>query len=451
LRAVASLRERYLGILFRVRLQSDGYRPAGRKALNFVLLLWLAIFSTGCAVRPYHGVDVDTASFLERAETQQQGNLRVTAAVPDAAETEALTGLDLYEQGIQPVWLKVENTGSSIARVANRSVDKDYFSPIEVAYKNRKKFSSRGYEDMQRWFHGNGLERRIPPGESRSGLVFTNLKPGTKGFNLDIFSNKRATSFTFFLPLPGFTADYTRVDFDNLYPQNQIRQVDEASLKTVLEQQFPCCATDDTGELNGGPINLVLVGTPLAVRRSLLRGDWQETSADQKLAARSREHLYRGRQPDTVFYLKRADGNERLQVNLWAAPLRVGPDWVWVGQVFYRSHDRPLIEFVRERESLKDSKFFSRFVGESVSADIDSAQRFILQHFWYNHSLLKAGYVAGAGVCPLENPCSTFDGVGYFTDGERVVMFLSETPVALDDGRIIYHDHVAPTDGDDGA
>ena len=430
--------------------QSRHYRSAGRNSLSLGSVFWLVFFIAGCATRPYHGADVDTASFLERAQTQQQGSLRVTAAVPDAAETKALAGLDLYEQGIQPIWLKVENASPTPARVATHSIDKDYFSPIEVAYKNRKKFSRQGYEDMQRWFHNNGLERRIPPGESRSGLVFTNLKPGTKGFNLDIFSNRRATSFTFFLPLPGFTADYTRVDFDNLYPQNQIRQLDETSLKTVLEQEFPCCTTDDSGELNGGPINLVLVGTPLAVRRSLLRGEWQETSADQKLAAQSREHLYRGRQPDTVFYLKRADGNERLQVNLWLAPLRVGSDSVWVGQVFYRSHDRPLIEYVREGERLKDSKFFTRFVGENVSADIDSAQRFILQQFWYSHSVLKAGYVAGAGVCPLENPCSTFDGVGYFTDGERVVMFLSETPVALDDGRIIYFGNSEPTGGGDG-
>jgi hypothetical protein len=439
-----------LANVFRLRRQSGDHRAAGRNALSFAALFCLVFVIAGCAVRPYHGADVDTASFLERAETQQQGSLRVTAAVPDAVETEALTGLDLYEQGIQPVWLKVENTGSAIARVATRSIDKDYFSPIEVAYKNRKKFSSRGYEDMQRWFHGNRLERLIPPGESRSGLVFTNLKPGTKGFNLDIFSNRRATSFTFFLPLPGFTADYTRVDFDNLYPENQIQQLDQAGLKTVLEEELPCCATDDTGELNGGPINLVLVGTPAAVRRSLLRGEWLETSADQKMAARAREHLYRGRQPDTVFYLVRADGNERLQVNLWAAPVRVGSDWVWVGQVFYRSHDRPLVEYLREQQRLKNSEFFSRFVGENVSADIDSAQRFILQNFWYNHSLLKAGYVAGAGACPLENPCSTFDGVGYFTDGERVVMFLSETPVALDECRIIYDGHLEPTVGDDG-
>lgn len=81
---------------------------------------------------------------------------------------------------------------------------------------NRKKFSNQGYVDMERWFYTNAMERFIPPGESRSGLVYTHLVPGSKGVNLDIFFNLEAYSFTFFVPMPGFTADYRRVDFASL-------------------------------------------------------------------------------------------------------------------------------------------------------------------------------------------------------------------------------------------
>lgn len=42
---------------------------------------------------------------FQRALSEEQGPLRVTIAVPDAQETQSLTGLDLYSQGIQPVWL----------------------------------------------------------------------------------------------------------------------------------------------------------------------------------------------------------------------------------------------------------------------------------------------------------------------------------------------------------
>lgn len=62
---------------------------------------------------------------------------------------------------------------------------------------NRKKFSSSGYQDMERWFHNDVMQRHIRPGETRSGLVYTSLTPGTKGFNLDTFAETTAYTLTF--------------------------------------------------------------------------------------------------------------------------------------------------------------------------------------------------------------------------------------------------------------
>lgn len=405
-----------------------------------------AVLLAGCATSAYHGTDASSASFLQRSQTQQQGHFTVRAAVPDSAETLALTGLDLYEQGIQPVWLEVRNNGATDARLTLWSVDRNYFSPIEVAYMNRKKFSKQGYEDMQHWFYDNGLGRHIPAGESQSGLVFTHLMPGTKGFNLDIFSNRQSTSFTFFLPLPGFVADYSQVEFQTLYSAAEYQQLDEASLEAALES-MPCCATDETGQLNGGPFNLVFVGTTLAVRRSLLRGKWLETSVENDVTSRARGNRYRERPPDAIFYQNRDDGDERLQLHLWLAPWRVNNDSVWLGQIYYRYKDRPAVLSLRDIGLLKNSKIVSQLIGESISADIDSAQRFIIQNFWYNHSLLKVGFVSGAGAFSQSEPGVTFDGLAYFTDGERAVLFLSETAVALDDARIIYNDNKNITTG----
>jgi hypothetical protein len=244
------------------------------KTVRACLLAAMALVLTACAVRPYQGVDVDSATFLGRAKSSEQDNLRISAAVPDATETKALTGLDLYAMGIQPVWLKLESAGTSGARVALWSIDRDYFSPIEVAYMNRKKFSAQGYRDMERWFHDNGLPRRVPAGKTVSGLVFTNLRRGTKGFNVDVFSPTDPSSFTFFIPLPGFTADYMEVDFETIYSGQTVPKLSREALQTALENDLSCCVTDSSGTFQGGPINAVLVGTPKAVRRSLLRGNW---------------------------------------------------------------------------------------------------------------------------------------------------------------------------------
>ncbi len=417
---------------------SPPHAAGGPAGVGLWWLLLLFALLAGCGSQPWQGREIAGATFLQRTLTQENGPIRVTAAVPDDAETLVLTGLDLYEQGIQPVWLKVENRGTKPARVALWSIDRDYFSPIEVAYMNRKSFSAGGYAEMERWFHENGLERTVPPGESRSGLVFTHLKPGTKGFNLDVFSNRAAHSFTFFVPLPGFTADYMEVDFANLYDDAEIRQLDEAGLKVLLETEVPCCASGPEAGTDGGPLNVALVGTPLAVRRSLLRGGWNETQAGSEDTLQAREHRFRGQPPHAIFYLDRKDGNERMHIHLWRAPWTIDGEPGWIGQVYYKVFEESLLRDIADKQTLRDSAFLSRFVKESVAADVDSAQRYLLQIFWYNQSLRKFGVVSGVGPSTPDDPRLTFDGVGYFSDGNRFVLFLSETPVPLNGTKILY-------------
>ncbi len=213
--------------------------PHGR-----IWLLALVVFLSACATRPFEGNEVAAASFLDRVMVQERNGLVVSASVPTAEETLALTGLDLYAQGIQPVWIKVENTSDVRARIITWSIDRDYFSPIEVAYMNRKRFSKEGYAAMERWFRDNGLARQVPPGESRSGLVFTNLRPGTKGFNLTLGHAGTAVDLTFFLPLPGFVPDFMEVDFDNLYSADEMRDLSRDELGEALKSELPCCSSN---------------------------------------------------------------------------------------------------------------------------------------------------------------------------------------------------------------
>ncbi len=391
---------------FRLTVSATSVRVLG---VCCVLLL------AGCATKMFTPADVQSADFLSRSMAQEDGSVRVSAAIPDADETKALVGLDLYTQGIQPVWLKVENKGPDPVRLTIWSVDPDYFSPLEVAWMNRGGYSKQGKAAMERWFYEQGIRRRIPPGESRSGFVFTHLEKGTKGFNVDVFGALDAFNFTFFVPMPGFTPDYMAADFQDMYAPGEMIDVEFVGLRAALEN-LPRNATDASGSKSQGPFNVILIGTGEAVRRALMRARWQETEVDASETELARRQHYLGRPPDGVFLKRRADGTARKELRLWLTPIRIGEDRVWIGQSGTVVVDR--------------KKKSGRYL---VSPDIDAPFIFLTQDFWYSQSLQRLGYVNASEPAGPGAPHTTDAGYQYYTGGLRGVLWLSEDPIGLDE------------------
>ncbi len=385
----------------------------------FIVFLLLA---SGCATRPFEARDVDKAAFLDRIVTQQQGAVRISATVPTAEEVIAITGLDLYARGIQPVWLRVENNDSRQVRVALLSIDSEYYSPMEVAWYFRKGYSKDGKKAMERWLYEHGMPRIVPPGESRSGLVFTHLAEGTKGFNVDAYTTRQSFNFTFFVTMPGFEPDYMDVRFAELYSDDEIRVVDVPGLRTLLND-VDCCSVDSDGQAGGDPFNVVFVGTPGALRRALLRSQWQETRSGSAESALARRHFYRGRIPDGTFHKSRPDGSEQKELRIWLSPLRVGETPVWFAQASYNMSGTSRAQSYEEYQ---------------IDPDVDDARAFVLQSFWYGQSLQKFGMAAGVPVAAFDAPRQTFTGSSWFSDGGRAVLFIGEQPVALDETEILF-------------
>ena len=380
------------------------------------LLLAASLLLAACSGKVFVAGEPDRAGFLERGVTQEQGPLRITVAVPDAQETLALTGLPLYSQGIQPVWLEVVNSGSSRLRLVIASIDPDYYSPLEVAWMNRSGYGAADEAAMERWFYVNSMERRIPPGETRSGLVYTHLARGTKGFNVDVVAaDLTSYNFTFFVPIPGFTADYMEVDFAGMYEPREIEEVAVDALRQRIRDER-CCGTDATGTKQGDPFNVVIVSSPLALRRALLRAGWHETEAGSTVTEIARLQRYRGRRPDGTFMKSRPDGTERKELRLWLTPATNNGEPMWLGQVVYN--------FGPAEDG-----------SETVRADpdIDEARNYFLQDMLYSQSVRQAVFASAFDAVPETDPVTTFSGSSYFSSGYCAVVWLSEHPVALDD------------------
>jgi hypothetical protein len=376
----------------------------------------LLLLATACATRPYHYEPLDAVDFRSRAKTQQSGNLRVTAAVPSAEESKALFGIPVYRRGIQPVWIEVENSSLERVRFAPVGVDRTYFSPLEVAYMHRKLFSKRGHRDMERRFHEIAMPRQIWPGETRSGFVFTHVSPGTKGFNVDLFSTDEDDSFTFFLDVPGFMPDHAEVDFAGLYTPEQIRDYDLAGFRAA-QTEIDCCATDQSGTQQGLPLNVLLVGEGEDVLQALLRAGWYERNRAEAPAVVAKEQHWDGRPPDAVFRIARARAGDRNELRVWLAPMRVEGEPVWIGQITHY-----IGRYTEIGRALLDPR---------LDPDIDDARNYMVQILWYAQGLRRYAWHDTGQQVDIDAERTDFKGVPYFTNGIRTVLWPSGPPISV--------------------
>jgi hypothetical protein len=380
--------------------------------LRLCLLFSILAFAAGlaaCGGRAYVYEPVDSGTFLARAERQSDGPIHIATAVPGREETERIFGIDLYDQGIQPVWLQVENSGKTLARYAPVSTDPEYFAPLEVAYMNRRGYSDAARAAMDKRFHDLAMPRYIDPGETRSGFVFTHADSGAKGFNVDVFGGGQSRNFTFLLRVPGFEPDYARLNLREMYGDD-VPDYDRDALREVLAG-LPCCSGDRLGETSGEPLNLVLVGAGEELLRALLRSGWRETSVEEA-KAQPPQFLY-GREQDAIFRYETIGGDGFYELRVWKAPFTADSDDVYVAQ----------------------ARHFFRWIGtvNRMDADVDNARNFAAQKFLYGQALKANAWVAGKEVVPVTSFWDSLVQPPYFTDGYRVVMWLSGTPYSMFD------------------
>jgi hypothetical protein len=386
----------------------------GHRIYRIGALFVCGLLLAGCGGRAYIYQSVDDVDFRSHSETQSEGPVRVSASVLGREETEKLFGLSLYDQGIQPVWLEVENKSAVQIRYAPVGTDRFYFSPLEVAYKNRGGFSDEARAEMERRFDRLAMPRYIDAGETRSGFVLTHADSGAKGFNVDLFGPAKSLNFTFLMGVPGFVPDYANVDFDSIYTADDISVIADVDFYETAKS-LDCCSQDETGEEVGEPINIVLVGAGEDLLRALLRSGWVETSVEEAINQSS--HFLYGRSQDAIFRYHSFFGDSFYEIRLWLAPMTFGDDRVWAGQV---------------RHFFNSGSALNRF-----DPDVDNARNFALQNFMYGQALESLAWIAGKEVAPVGSFWTNLIKSPFFSDGYRIVLWLSGEPVSLLDATVI--------------
>jgi hypothetical protein len=379
---------------------------------------------------------IPEGDYRDRIEVQEDEGVRVSAAVPSARESEELFGKPLYKQGIQPVWLKIENKEQDLITFLPVGLDPHYYSPLEVASVGKK--SSKQPDLMvDQFFADKRMNLVIQPGEALDGFVFTRLDEGTKAFNVDIRTENDFHTFTFFIPVPGLNIDHYSIDWENLYADDQWVEPDRDRLIEEIEN-YVCCVTDKKGKNSGDPLNLVLIGMPMDIYTAFIRAGWDETEAitaasswkTMKSFFSGGEYRYSpisslyvfGRPQDIAFQKARENIHERNHLRLWMSRVTYQGLPVWIGQI---SRD------IGVRFTTKT------ITTHKIDPDVDETREYLLENLAYAQSLKAFGYVGGVGEVPIDDPRGNLTGDPWFTDGYRLVLWVSSEPTPISDIQII--------------
>jgi len=431
---------RFVRIIDFSRRSRDGFLCGLPRKFGVVAALLFATALLGCAAiqtqstSTFKPASINEVRFRDRAQTQADWEVRVSAAVPTAEEARALFQADLVGREIQPIWVKVENHGDRTYYLMPTGTDPNYFSPLEAAYAFSRGFSEAQRNEVERHFRSMSFRNPIFPQTSVSGFIFSNLDEGEKIVQIDLIASERVKYFTFFIEIPGMRVDYKMVDFDSLYPQEKIVELSEGGLRAALER-LPCCTTNHEGSGFGDPINLVVIGDFKDIASAFARRGWlpaeetYSTAVWKTIKSFLFGSRYRyspvsplyffGRHQDFARQKPRHDIHERNHLRLWYSPLRFQGKPVFVGQV---SRDIGVRFTFRARPP----------VTHKIDPDIDEARHALVEDLIFSQNVAEVGWVKGVGSARPSKPRTNLTGDPYYTDGYRTVLIIDRGPIALD-------------------
>jgi len=73
----------------------------------------------------------------------------------------------------------------------------------------------------------------------------------------------------------------------------------------------------------------------------------------------------------------------------------------------------------------------------SMASNSTTPLTYILQDLWFSQGLEKFGYVKGIGAVTMSEPRVDLQDHPYFTDGFRVVLWFSSTPIPFSDVEVV--------------
>jgi hypothetical protein len=232
------------------------------------------------------------------------------------------------------------------------------------------------------------------------------------------------------LPTEGF--DYEKSALRESYAKvDALPDLTIAQLRERL-RALPCCTTTAAGSGQGDPLNVVLVGSGEDVVAALTAGGWDFTEAitidsirrmigaaiaEKSFLTAPVSALYAfGRPQDLALQRGRSTISQRNHMRLWLAPFRCEGAAVWVGQV---SRDI----------GVKLTSKSPTLTTHVIDPVVDESREYLLHSLLHRDAIGRFAFVKGVGAAGEDQPRLNLTDDPWFSDGMRLVIWLSRVPV----------------------
>ena len=295
------------------------------RVINRLLIVFACALQVACAGWQNPPPIDPQALRAQSVETESQGVL-ARARVLSPVEQLQVVGADLSKQKIQVVWLEIDNGSGQSLSLLQSGADPEYFSPLEVSWSLHGWLGRAKNRAIDQHLQSLAFRRGpIRPGETRSGLLFTNPHLNQKLLNIDLLGEQRFIAVNLMLPVPG-DSNAVREDSGWVYePGEMIDYQHERELSAALTNWY-ASLPDDTSIRLTQPLTLVWVGRPRDIGSMLVRRGYRLQPLDFDL-----EERLQGRAPDYVLR-KSGRGAPANWIRLWALPISFQGRPVLVGQ-----------------------------------------------------------------------------------------------------------------------
>ena len=369
---------------------------------------------------------------LGRVQSLEQDGVTVRLAIPTDEEASRHFGSELADDGIQPIWIQIENNSDVDYWLLPVAIDRDYYSADEAALVTGNDMPQNQREQNRARFRADALPFFSRAHSTHEGYVYASHMRGGRFVDVRLSGHQKAIRMRFAVLLPTEGFDYEYSALRQLYAQ--VQDLPDLSLTEFRERVrgLPCCTTTEDGSGAGDPLNVVLVGSGEEAVAALSASGWNFTEAitvdsirrmvGAAIASKSFltapvSSLYAfGRKQDIAMQRGRSTISQRNHMRLWLAPFRCERQPVWVGQV---SRD------IGVKMTTKSPTLTTHVIDPVV----DESREYLFQSLLHRDAVAKFAFVRGVGSASEADPRHNLTDDPYFTDGMRLVVWLSSTPV----------------------